>query len=453
MTQPTVAFINLPWFALAPIPNHPGENYLRRGIRAGSRWPFSVTASAPPGAANVKLGEYLPAPIFMMSAAGYLQKARPDLNVIVRDSVARYESHAEFDEWWQQTAPEYVVLETGTPCWDNDLKFIRAMKHSNPAVKIAVYGPPARDLAASGDAPVDAWILGEPDRGVVRFVNGERGVIPFDLLSREELASPDMPFPVFDEDVAHHYADSNPKGAQWPELTVWASRGCPHVCAFCSFPATMTNDDPIGKGGRKIRFYSPKWLEEFIRHRIGVSAQAGHPIKAVRFDGDSENISDRHTKEICGVMRRVGLPWSMMCRADTSSREVWQEMKDSGCFGVKVGFESASDRIVNEVVGKKLDLKEAEETCRFLRSIGMAVHTTWMLGNPTETTEEMQLTLDTIKRFYAENVHSSHQLSAAGVITGTPLATNISSFNDTNFINDSDGIRKLETMLRNANGY
>lgn len=746
MINPTVAFLNLCWWSTEPSGKDDGVSYLRKGTRAGSRWPFTSRAHAAPGSKNVQLGSYLPAPFFLQSAAAWTQRAFPDAHVMLRDSVARYESIQEFSDWWCEATPSHVIIETGTPCWQNDYAYIKQLKKSNPKVQIAIAGPNTREVAAHPVPEVDAYIYGEYDKGAAAFVGGKRGVIPFTPLSREELRN--VPYPMFDEPVAHHYADSNPGQHPWPELTVWASRGCNHLCLsgdtpvdtiygaipirelaekgepvpvftyisgekrarvstaynaqktgegkqlvrvnfddgshidctpdhkflsfkwgnqfvgereavceakdlkpgvhlralkrydtpagyptcawarskttaihrlvaewklgrrllpkevvhhkdhnkknfhpdnllvcadskehhaqhpenaermrtnnpvknmtpewrakirasqtglkrsaeskeryrlaaikreaakspeqkridadrmhtaymaqeawkgrkprtkkakepagelinhrvvsveelpglhdvyclevpdtgwfyankvlvkncnFCSFPATMTNDDPLGHGGRKIRFYDPAWLDGFIRHRIAIAARSGLPLQAVRFDGDLENSSDKHTKEICRVMRSIGLPWSMMCRADTTSREVWQEMKDSGCFGVKIGFESASDRIVNEVVGKKLDLKAAEETCRFLRSIGMAVHTTWMIGSHGELPAEQKLTIDTIRRFYVENVHTSHQLSATAQIDGTPLANMVKS--DPNYIVDSDGQHKIETLL------
>ena len=81
------------------------------------------------------------------------------------------------------------------------------------------------------------------------------------------------------------------------------------------------------------------WLEQ---------AQDDATILAIR---DMENAGNRHTRMICEVMRKIRLPWSMMCRADTVKEDTWREMKLAGCFGVKSGFESASDRITNQVVG------------------------------------------------------------------------------------------------------
>ena len=444
----TIAFLNLPWWEFAPIPNDPDKKYLRRGVRAGSRWPFTSIAHAPPGSANVRVGDYLPFPYFLASAAAYVKQRCPEFNVVLRDSIARYESLPEFSQWWVDARPSHVVIETGTPCWPHDLKLIRSLKQSNPKLVIAVAGPATRELVKDVEPGlVDAWLIGEYDKLAMRFAQGERGVLEFSPLSREELKS--VPFPLFDEAVAHNYADACPSFAgnshPHPELTVWASRGCVFRCQFCSWPATMTNEDPTGTGKRTIRYYDIAWIEGFIRERMSVAAKNGKPLQSVRFDGDLENSSDKHTRAICAVMRRIGLPWSMMCRADTSSPAVWEEMKRSGCFGVKIGFESASDRIVNQVVGKKLDLKKAEETCRFLRSMGMDVHTTWLINSPSETAEERKLTLDTIRRFYVEQVHTSHQLSGSATLDGTPLAN--STITDPDFVRDGNGQRLVESLM------
>src|SRR6185312_13019614 len=149
----------------------------------------------------------------------------------------------------------------------------------------------------------------------------------------------------------------------------------------------------------------------------------------------------------------IGLPWSMMCRGDTSSREVWKEMKDSGCFGVKIGFESGSQRVVNEIIGKGLDIQEARETAIFLKEIGMTVHGTFMVGHPGETPEEANQTIEFIKKLYADKGLDTHQLSGTATISGTPLAnlkageTNKrypGAKKDENWHEDLDGQKKAE---------
>lgn len=444
-SAPTVLFANLPYWTSEADPKT-GTLSLRQGVRAGSRWPF--TREAPFAPDKFQFGHYLPYPMFMGSAAAWVQRALPDATVIFRDSVARGESYKTFDEFWQDTAPSHVILEVGASSIEHDMQFVRAMRRSNPAVRIALAGPPVREIAKTMEGGlVDAFLTGEYEKPSVDFVNGASGVLPFTLLTKEELKT--APFPMFDESVWWHYTDANPKGARFPELTLWGSRGCYHICSFCAWPATMTGDDPEGKGGRPVRFYDPKWLESFIEHRISLAAKSGRPLQTVRFDDDSGNLKDRHTLAICEVMQRIRLPWSMMCRADTSSPATWKAMKYAGCFGVKLGFESGSQRVIDEVIHKKLDLKKAKETAMWLRKeVGMSVHGTFTINLPGETVEERLQTIAFIRELHRDGALDSHQLSGTAEIPGTPLAN--AAHTDPSYVPSADGQLKLERMNRTS---
>jgi radical SAM superfamily enzyme YgiQ (UPF0313 family) len=94
-------------------------------------------------------------------------------------------------------------------------------------------------------------------------------------------------------------------------------------------------------------------------------------------------------------------------------------MKESGCFGVKLGFESGNQYVVDKIVNKHLDLEYAREVVHELKRIGMTVHGTFTVGLPGETREQMQ---DTV-RFIESLPLDSHQLSGTAEIEGTPLHT------------------------------
>jgi radical SAM superfamily enzyme YgiQ (UPF0313 family) len=184
----------------------------------------------------------------------------------------------------------------------------------------------------------------------------------------------------------------------------------------------MTGDDPDGLHKRTVRFYGERNIEDFITTRIRMGQATGHQIRTIYFDDDTGNLGDRHTLEVCSVMRRIGLPWSMMCRADTIKLDTWREMRDSGCFGVKIGFESGVQRVVDEIINKRLDVENAALTCRFIRTLGMTVHGTFTVGLPGETEEERQKTVDFIRELYETGALDTHQVSHTAEIEGTPLA-------------------------------
>ena len=176
----------------------------------------------------------------------------------------------------------------------------------------------------------------------------------------------------------------------------------------------MTGNDPDGTGSRSVRHYSPEYMESFLSDIIG-----RYKYKAIYFDDDTFNLGNRHTAEMCEVMQRIGLPWSAMCRADTIKIETWKMMKESGCFGVKLGFESGNQFVVDKIVNKHLDLNEAANVVREVKSLGMTVHGTFTYGLPGETHDQMMQT----KRFIKSLGLTTRQESGCAEIEGAPLRT------------------------------
>jgi radical SAM superfamily enzyme YgiQ (UPF0313 family) len=293
-------------------------------------------------------------------------------------------------------------------------------------------------------------VEGEYERGSVRALRGMKGKIDHDLLSVDDMNA--APFPMVDEGAVLNYWDACPVGQIAPQLQFWSSRGCPYRCCFCVFPAVMTGDDSTGTGKRAVRNYSKEYMEAFLREAVG-----RYHYRSMQDDADTMNLQERHTLEMCEVYGKIGLPWTGMCRADTSSRTTWMAMKQAGCTGVKLGFESGSQRVIDKIINKRLDLKEAVETARFIRSLGMNVHGTFTVGLPGEKPEEARMTVDLIRELYATNGINSHQLSGTSAIEGTPLdriehGEHLKAYDeariDENYRHSVDGQLKAEETLR-----
>lgn len=385
---------------------------LRRvGVRAGSRWPFTYPSLSFPGWRAPF--EYLPMPFFMMFAAAYAQK-HAGADVEVRDSIARRES---YDRYFQAVADgrfDYIFLESASPSWEHDARLIRRLHEVSPASRIILCGPITADKAEPilAELPVTACLLGEYEKNAVAVLQGRTGVIPHDLLTESEMNA--APWPIYDEAVATVYYDRNPRGGRLPQAQVWASRGCPFKCLFCVWPATMTGNDPDGTGFRTVRRYTPEWLEPFLRNLV-----KRYRYRSIYFDDDTFNLGTRHTEAICDLMRRIGLPWAAMCRADTVRFETWERMRRSGCYGVKLGIETGNQYVMDKIVNKSLDLNLVREVVQHIKRLGMSVHGTFTIGLPGETPDQMKETI----RFAHSLGLDSMQISGTAEIEGTPLHT------------------------------
>lgn len=434
-----VLFSNPPWWIENPDGIYTPK--LLAGIRAGSRWPFTTIVRSRPG--DFYFGDYLPYPFFLGSAATYVAR-ETGADVVFRDSLALREGYPAFLRFLREEDFDYIFMESASPSWDHDATLIDHIKGQNPRTRVVVTGP----IAVRGETllehhPLAAVIRGEYEKGCVKVINGAEGLVPFDLLSEEELNA--APAPYFDALHAHHYWDANPKGQIPPQLQVLSSRGCPFKCIFCVWPAVMSNDDPDGQGTRTVRYYSADHMEGVLTDLIG-----RYGYKTVYFDDDTFNLGDRHVTEMCAVMRRIGLPWSAMCRADTISRDTWKLMRDSGCFGVKIGFESGNQWVVDNIIHKNLDLAKARETANYLKELGLTIHGTFTVGLPGETPEQMADT----ERYRTSLPLDSFQQSGTAEIEGSPLATlrtagHLDTYAGANldgYVGENDGTRKMRFL-------
>jgi radical SAM superfamily enzyme YgiQ (UPF0313 family) len=218
----------------------------------------------------------------------------------------------------------------------------------------------------------------------------------------------------------------------------------------------MTSADPDGTKARRVRSYDPYWVENFILDRLAKAKAKGTPYQSIYLDDDTMNLAEPHTLAISKVMGRIGLPWSAMCRADTISRDVWKYMKEQGCTGVKIGFESGSQKVIDTIINKKLNLLDAAATARYLRSIGLTVHGTFTVGLPGETDAQKEETLEFIRSLVGSGAIDTFQLSGTATIEGTPLAAiaagaHLSRYpgaTSEGFAVTGDGQRKIETMKK-----
>ena len=159
---------------------------------------------------------------------------------------------------------------------------------------------------------------------------------------------------------------------------------------------------------------------------------------------------------MCEVMRKLNVPWSAMCRADTSKMESWQLMKDSGCFGVKLGFESGNQFVVDKIVNKHLDLDYGREVVNHLKSIGMTVHGTFTYGLPGETKDQMQDTHDFV-RSLPLILFKSQALQRLKARRSRPFEGHLDAYSganiDASYDRHTDGARKMQDLavqLRNS---
>jgi radical SAM superfamily enzyme YgiQ (UPF0313 family) len=200
-----------------------------------------------------------------------------------------------------------------------------------------------------------------------------------------------MPFPAYDLvdlDVYFRLARKgfSPRYREWGKrpMTVITSRGCPHVCSFCSIHTTM---------GYKHRAQSPEYVARHIAHLT-----RDYGVDFIHFEDDNfTHVPERYdaiVEAVAALRPSVGWDTPNAIRGDTWTYERIKRAKQSGCQFLTVAIESAVPRILDGIVKKRLDLARVEEMIRWCHAVGLRLHAFYIIGFPGETLDEMRTTID-----------------------------------------------------------
>ena len=196
---------------------------------------------------------------------------------------------------------------------------------------------------------------------------------------------------------------------------VW-ERGCPRGCTFCSHNGMsridLQNIYGVGdrKKGEKLVRESDKENNTFQLPARWPSPQyAVNNIKLLveKYDCDFISIMDENmtsnlkwTEEFCSLYVDEGLDkilqWGTLGDAPSVAVKpsIIKTMKDAGCAYISFGFESASDKVLNQDIQKGQLRSHLQTTIDTIKQVGMTPLTTFMIGNPNEDINDLMETVD-----------------------------------------------------------
>ena len=196
---------------------------------------------------------------------------------------------------------------------------------------------------------------------------------------------------------------------------VW-ERGCPRGCTFCSHNGMSRIDlqNIYGKGdrdqGEKLVRISDIENNTFqLPARWPTPEYAVNNIKLLKekFDVDFISIMDENmtsnikwTKEFCELYVEEGLDktvkWGTLGDAPSVAvnKDIVEILKNAGCDYISFGFESASDKVLNQDIKKGQVRDHLQKTIETIKKAKMTPLTTFMIGNPHENIDDLMETVD-----------------------------------------------------------
>jgi len=294
--------------------------------------------------------------------------------------------------------PDMVAMSIMTFNLLDALRTAKVLKLENPNLKVCLGGPhvnlyPKETLNLP---EIDYVVFGEGERIFTRLtlaleekkeslssINGlgwKKNKIPYINPPETELLDLDeLPFPARHLVDVSSYQHIIGEGQQF--FTIQATRGCPAACTFCDIRKT------------KFRIRSPESVVDEIEELVKMG------VDDLFFVDDTITIDKKNVLAICNLIveRGIKISFKISARVDTINPEVLAALKNSGCYRIHFGIESATPKHL-QYLQKGQTPEKVERAIKMTRNANIGFFAYMMIGIPHETKEEMFATVDFAKK-------------------------------------------------------
>ncbi|HUU00759.1 MAG TPA: radical SAM protein [Myxococcota bacterium] len=252
---------------------------------------------------------------------------------------------------------------------------------------------------------VDFVGLGEVDGLISRFVSALQGrgdhrsvpnfwVKENDGIHRNQMAPlPDITrqsWPFFD---GIDYAAIIRANRGFAETIV--GRGCPMKCNYCHNAAILDTLRKLTPGKITGATYCrQRSVEDVIGELKAFKERYPGILKAFNFGDDRFASSHEWLREFSAAYAaEIGLPFICNAIAGHLDEKMAHLLADAGCYMVKFGVESGSERVRKQILARELSESRLRKVVALLQRLGVNTRAYVMLGMPTESHEEMLATI------------------------------------------------------------
>lgn len=200
----------------------------------------------------------------------------------------------------------------------------------------------------------------------------------------------ELPFPtrqLFPLD--NYYKERSAQGPSNKKFTpIISSRGCPHNCSFCASTVFWQ------------RIWRPRSSKNLVDEIQQCVEKFG--ITEFHFVDDNLTLDKKRIIDICNevVKRRLGIVWSAPTgiRPENVDYRLLALMKRSGCAHLTLAPESGSQRVLNEIYNKRLDLEKILEIIYNCNKLKITTAGFIIIGAIGETAKDRLLTKQYVKK-------------------------------------------------------
>jgi radical SAM superfamily enzyme YgiQ (UPF0313 family) len=297
-------------------------------------------------------------------------------------------------------APDLVLISSATENWPESVEYAKRIK-AHLDVPIITGGMHITSLPETMPEEIDVGVIGEGEDTALELIASVRrhGLSVRHLRDIQGLCLRDRGG-VIERTPARPYIDPLDQlpfpdrellGDLWAtprevETHLMSSRGCPYVCHFCTATSWA-----------KVRYFSPEYTVsevEWILERY-------HPETIYFFD-DLFVGHRKRFRAICellaakGIHRRVR--FRTYARVNLIDDELCTLLRDHSFLQVDLGVETNSLRVMKYYKKTGCSPEKNQRAFDLMARYGLSIGTNFIFGAPVETLEDLEDTLDFIRR-------------------------------------------------------
>jgi anaerobic magnesium-protoporphyrin IX monomethyl ester cyclase len=189
--------------------------------------------------------------------------------------------------------------------------------------------------------------------------------------------------------------------------TVSTSRGCPFKCTYCSCAAFS------------LRKWRPRSAES-VADELEMLNDQGYESCVIVDDNFTHN--PKRTEAICDLIRKRHIRMKFYCegRVDSATLPLMRTMKKAGFDVIYFGAESASPHVL-DWYNKHIKPEKTRAAIANAKKAGLLVVTSYIIGAPVETREDIERTIAFIKETRPHGV----QVNILDCLVGTTIWENL----------------------------
>ena len=337
-------------------------------------------------------------PAWLAYACGYAEKNGHSATLI--DCVADRLDYQSSIARVLEANPDLVVLGTSTPSIAADIEFAKSLKEKMPNMMVGLVGTHASataDQIITDNSHIDFVARREYDRTISEVISKIKSKEDWTVVKGltflkdgQVKNNPMMPY-IHDLDEIPFASQTYKKHlnirnyyyghVRYPMISIFTSRGCDARCSFCLYPQTMFGN---------FRERSPLNIaQEFAWIRQNLPE-----VKEVLIDDDTFTMNAEHARRVSQELININnkIPWTCEARA-TLDLHTLKLMKKAGCRLIVTGFESVSQVVLNKI-NKNVKMPEVQMFVDSASKAGLKIHACFMAGNPGDTLDTLEETLN-----------------------------------------------------------